>query len=50
MVVQLVLYIFALVLFFLAAVGVSGGKYNLTAGGLFFLTAGFLYGISKGNF
>lgn len=50
MVVQLILWIFALAFFFLAAIGVKSPKYDLVAGGLFFLTAGFLYGVSKGNF
>lgn len=33
---DLVLYVVALVLFALAAIGVSAGRFNLIAGGLFF--------------
>lgn len=35
----LVLYVVALVLFALAALGVGTSRFNLMAGGLFFLTA-----------
>ncbi len=41
---SIILIVFAFVLFVLAAVGVPGGRFNLTAAGLAFLTAAELLG------